>query len=74
MTVKLYQVSNQTHPTQDKKKLIIFFLVYTADVFLNNRINGHSPSHISYGSSDNTSVEFNTEHSSPEAVNINVRV
>lgn len=51
--------------------LIEFFLVYIADVFLNNRINGNSPSHISYGSSDNTTTAdyINTEHSTPEAVN-----
>jgi calcium permeable stress-gated cation channel len=50
--------------------------VYIADVFLNNRINGNSPSHISYGSSDNTnSVDFNTEQSTPEHVtNGRVRV
>lgn len=51
-------------------------LVYIADVFLNNRINGNSPSHISYGSSDNTTTAdyFNTEHSTPEAVNGHVRI
>lgn len=53
-------------------------LVYIADVFLNNRINGNSPSHISYGSSDVTSGDYiiNTENSTPdaEAINRQVRV
>ena len=55
----------------DKKKTFFdnfFCLVYIAEVFLNNRINGNSPSHISYGSSDNT------QQSTPEAINSRVRV
>lgn len=49
-------------------------LVYIADVFLNNRINGNSPSHISYGSSDITSADYNNEDSPSEAINNHVRV
>jgi calcium permeable stress-gated cation channel len=51
--------------------LLSLSTVYIADVFLNNRINGNSPSHISYGSSDITSNDFDD---SPEAVNNHVRV
>lgn len=57
------------------KCLFKFPTVYIADVFLNNRINGNSPSHISYGSSDITSADYNNAgDSSPEAINNHVRV
>lgn len=50
------------------------FLVYIADVFLNNRINGNSPSHISYGSSENTTSADFGDIDAPEAINGHVRV
>lgn len=39
--------------------------VYIADVFLNNRVMGNSPSHLSYGSSD---ITESLTHSSPQRI------
>lgn len=43
-------------------------------MFLNNRINGNSPSHISYGSSDVTTPDFNGDHNGMSELNGLVKV
>lgn len=81
-TKPLTIIEDDTQPMPGKSLLEDFnelllielhFLVYIADVFLNHRINGNSPSHISYGSSDNTTSADFGDISTPEAVNGHVR-